>query len=77
VLDLDEIERIKSIMALDDFEEELTKKDPIEALIAKENLKAKNKNAKKLLKELCKMEKKELKKLFKDAKVTIKIEFKD
>jgi hypothetical protein len=76
VLDLDEIERIKSIMALNDYEENLIKKDPIEALSARESFKAKNKNAKKVLKELCKMDKKKLKELFKSAKVTIKIDFK-
>ena len=77
VLDLEEIERIKSIIELNEYEDKLTQKSAVESLAAKESFKAKNKEAKKVLKELCKMDKKELKELFKNSKVTIKIDFKD
>jgi len=77
VLDLEEIEKIKSIIELNEYEDKLNKKSTIDSLKSKESFKAKNKEAKKLLKELCKMDNKEVKELFKSAKVTIKIDFKD
>ena len=77
VLDLDEIERIKSIIELNEYEEKINRKKFTDSLKSKESIKAKNKEAKKLIKELCKMSKKEQKELFKSAKVTIKIDFKD
>jgi hypothetical protein len=77
VLDLDEIERIKSIIELNEYEEKINKKKFADTLKSKESIKAKNKEAKKLIKELCKMSKKEQKELFGSAKVTIKIDYKD
>jgi len=77
VLDLEEIERIKSIIELNESDEEIIKENFLNKLYEKESFKAKNKKAKKLLKELCKMGKKERKELLDNAKITIKIEFKD
>jgi len=77
VLDLEEIEKIKSIIALNESEELFAKKSVVEKLKDKESFKAKNKKAKKILKELCKMSNSELDELFASAKVTIKVDFKD
>ena len=73
ILDPEEIAKIKELMQLDEFEDEL---ENIECLRDKKSLKVKKKEAKELLLELCKLDKKELKKLLKGAKVSIKIEYK-
>ncbi len=78
VLDINEIEKIKKIMQEQERENSSKRKSGFkEALKEHKNIKAKNKEAKKLISYLCKMDKKELQKLFKEAKITLKIEFKD
>ncbi len=79
VLDLDEIEKIKALMNLDDEEEEDNinyESSFFELLEDKESLNLKKKGAKEFLYECTNLNRKELKKLLKGAKVSIKIKFK-
>jgi hypothetical protein len=77
VLDLEEIEKIKSLIQESEIEEELIKKDAIEKFKDKESFKVKKKKAKKFLQELCLMDESVREELLDSAKITIKIEFKD
>lgn len=75
VLNLEEIAKIKELMALDDIKKskEITTIDKLEE---KTNLKLKGKDAKEFLYECRGLTKKELKKLLKGAKISIKINYK-
>ncbi len=75
ILDIKEIEKIKSLIK--DSEDIDKNGNFIEKVKNRENIKVKNKKAKKLLKDLLKLEKKELKKLLKKSSITIKIKFKE
>ena len=77
ILDPNEIERIKALMALEADEEEILGDTTsfVDKMRAKESLKLKSKHSKQLLKELAILNKKELKKLLKGAKIRIKVEY--
>jgi len=76
VLDPNAIAEIKALMD-EEINEDDIKKSCLDLLREKNNLKLKNKKAKKFLKKLCKLQKDELKELLKDAKIKISIEFAD
>jgi hypothetical protein len=76
VLNLEEIAKIKELMAQEDISQEGDTQSPIDALVEQENLKLKGKDAKEFLYECRGLTKKELKKLLKGAKVSVKIEYK-